>query len=104
MAGQAVLYDTTTVTQAADAQLEDETSVMGRGALLLGLRVLRSAWALGLWAGGGVQYEEHDTVSFADDTTVLRDEAPVTALGQVRVRVQWTAWPGIVPCCVVHGS
>ena len=97
LTGQAALYDTTVVDLAANLPLQDETSVMGRGTALLGLRSNPTArWALGLWAGAGMQYESHDGLRLQNHIITNRDDTPTTLRGEGRLHVQWNAWPDVL--------
>lgn len=79
----AQLYNTDAFAPATTAIFADETSVMGRGTLLAGLRVEPGErFAFGVWAGGGLQIESYSRdalvgQTFTDDSqdnTALRFE------------------------------
>lgn len=76
----------------------EETSIMGRGDLLAGIRVQPSpGFALSFHGGGGLQVETWDSSRFQTTGTLLRaNDTPVTAMGAARARAQWNVWPDIL--------
>jgi hypothetical protein len=76
----------------------EETSVMGRGSALLGVRLTPSPrFVLAAHGGGGVQVEIWDgtQIPAAGRKVVLTDEIPVTARAVGRLRAQWNTWPNV---------
>jgi hypothetical protein len=92
--GKAALYDTSHTTAAGAAglvgdELSDETSVMGRGGLLVSLRYQPGErFASGLWLGAGAQYEWYDTADFADRTFDSQTTQSLGLLLNARARVE----------------
>jgi hypothetical protein len=77
----------------------EETSVMGRGSALLGIRLTPSPrFVLAAHGGGGVQVEIWDgtQIPAAGRRVVLTDEIPVTARAVGRLRAQWNTWPSVL--------
>lgn len=76
----------------------DEDSLLGRGSLLLGVRLSPSPTVLlGVLLGGGLQYESYGYVA-ADprDPNVLADTTSMTGRGNGRLLFRWALWPQIV--------
>lgn len=97
VAGQIAFYDTTVTSRETTVSFRDETSLMGRGSLLAGLRLTPSTtWAFGAWVGGGVQHEMHDGLRLEGEAASLSDDAATTSRGEGRWRVQWNPWPEII--------
>ncbi len=84
-------------TSAEDRQTNQD-SIMGRGTGLLGVRVSPSARiTAGLWAGGGVQYEDYYRViqtSSGEQGSAFN--VGISAKYEARVRVQWTMIPSVL--------
>lgn len=77
----------------------EETSLMGRGTALVGVRLVpNDRLVVAAHAGGGFQVEVWDgtQVVVAGRRVVLTEEIPVTARAVARLRGQWTAWPGVL--------
>lgn len=97
LSGGGALYNTD-VYPAARGYFE-ETSLMGRGSALVGVRLVPSArFVVAAHAGGGFQVEVWDgtQVVAVGRRVVLTEEIPVTARAVARLRGQWTAWPGVL--------
>lgn len=94
LSGGGALYNTD-VYPAARGYYE-ETSVMGRGSALLGVRLVPSTrFVVAAHAGGGFQVEIWDGTQIPANgrRIVISDEIPVTARAVARLRGQWLAWP-----------
>jgi hypothetical protein len=99
--GRVALYDTTKINLRPGANvLADETSWMGRGALLGSVRYQPGTrFAAGLWAGLGAQYELYSRldVGAADAQQASElDETTVSLLLNGRARVQYALVPNIL--------
>jgi hypothetical protein len=94
--GGVAYLDTTRISTApGDTVFSDETSVMGRGLLFAAARYEpNDRLAMGLWLGGGAQYENYTPLSQPRAGVVsLSDETAVTAIAQARLRVQISVVP-----------
>lgn len=94
----ALLYNTDASNPNTGLALGDESSVMGRGSALAGVRLHpRSDVALALYAGAGGQYEFHDSLKVFRNAGQVQgqDEERLTARGEGRVRFQWNAVPDV---------
>lgn len=96
LSGGGALYNTD-VYPAARGYYE-ETSLMGRGSALVGLRIVPSArFVVAAHGGGGLQVELWDGTQIPSNgrRIVFTDEVPITARAVGRVRAQWTTWPSV---------
>jgi hypothetical protein len=85
LVARASLYDT----NKSNTGFSDETSVMGRGSLLGSVRYQPgSRFALGLWLGGGAQYESYDGGDYSNRTAVINDTETFGSLLNARVRME----------------
>jgi hypothetical protein len=95
-------YDTTSVSAKASSLFVDETSFMGRGEALVGLRWDASdTLAFSVQAGAGLQSESWDgnslsTVSGAKVVYVDESRTPTTFRAEGRVRAEWRALPDVL--------
>ena len=97
LSGGGALYNTD-VYPAARGYYE-ETSLMGRGSALVGLRIVPSArFVVAAHGGGGLQVELWDGTQIPSNgrRIVFTDEVPITARAVGRVRAQWTTWPSVL--------
>ncbi len=91
-----LLYDSDLIDVSAGSStpFTEETSVMLRGSLLLGLRAQPGErFAAGLWAGAGAQYEIYDPLRVVGSTVDLKTEERFSVLVQGRVRLQYVVAP-----------
>lgn len=75
----------------------DERSTMGRGQLMAGIRYQPDmVFAVGLWAGGGVQYEHYQPLNLASNATTiaLEDDRTTNYLFTGRLQAQYRVLPG----------
>ena len=88
-----VYFDSTR--QEAAGDFLDETSDLGRAALLLGLRAQPSSRvALGVWLGAGLQYEEYSPLLVSTTQQVLLSTESRTALAlEARLRAELVVVP-----------
>lgn len=90
---RAALYDT----NKSNAGFADETSVMGRGALLGSVRYQpNERAAFGLWLGGGAQYESYDNGQYVSKTATINDTENVGLLLNGRLRAEYAIIPRYV--------
>jgi hypothetical protein len=92
-AGGFARYDTTYAGTVSATALQDQTSDMGRGSLLIGGRAHGRSTALLVLLGGGIQIEDYSTVAVTN-TVSLEDTTTTTFRGEARVEGRWTVAPG----------
>ncbi len=93
------LYDTQLAAKDDEQPFADETSILGRGSALIGLRAQGSRYAIGLWAGGGAQLEAFNNfIVNPDSEQVARsiDRTEVTGSADARLRLRYAAWPQVL--------
>lgn len=94
--GKFAYFDSTRISAVPGETLFfDETSYMGRGVGLLGLRAQPSMrFAGGLWLGAGFQYEDYSPLQTLSSTSVsFADETNTALIMEARFRMQWALWP-----------
>lgn len=85
-------YSSTTIRRGPSDTLDDQTSWMGRGALLVGALLQPSdVFAAHVAAGGGVQFEWYDYTTAALATASVDDTQDLTFHGVGRFDAQWVA-------------
>lgn len=95
-------YDTTSVDVRASSVFVDETSLLGRGQALAGVRWDGSErFVVSLVGGGGLQLEAWDgnsiaTTSGAKVQYVTTERTPTTLRLEARARAEWRVAPGLV--------
>jgi hypothetical protein len=84
-------------TSAEDRQTNQD-SIMGRGTGLLGVRVSPSArLTAGLWAGGGVQYEDYYRVlQTSSGEQGSSYNVGISGKAEARFRLQWAVLPSVL--------
>jgi hypothetical protein len=98
----AAFYDTTSVDVRASSVFVDETSLLGRGQALAGLRWDPSErLVVSLVGGGGLQLESWDgnsvaTTSGAKVQYVTTERTPTTLRLEARARAEWRVAPGVL--------
>lgn len=94
--GKVAFFDSTRISAVpGESLLFDETSYMGRGLGLFGVRAQPSPYfAGGLWLGGGFQYEDYSPLQTQSTTTVtFSDDTNTALILEARLRAQWAFWP-----------
>lgn len=87
------LYDAETL-GAADMPLDEQTSVLGRAGVLVGVRLRPiDRIRIHVRAGGGVQYEFFDYLRVGVGTAELSDNEELTFRLQARLLVRASIWP-----------
>jgi hypothetical protein len=98
----AAFYDTTSVDVRASSVFVDETSLLGRGQALAGVRWDASErFVLSLVGGGGLQLEAWDgnsvtTTTGAKVQYVTTERTPTTLRLEARARAEWRVAPGVL--------
>lgn len=98
----AAFYDTTSVDVRASSMFVDETSLLGRGQALAGMRWDASErFVVSLVGGGGLQLEAWDGNSVATKTGakvqyVTTERTPSTLRLEARARAEWRVAPGVL--------
>jgi hypothetical protein len=76
----------------------EELSFLLRAGGLLGVRTQGPLWAVGAWAGGGVQLESYSGLSHDPNTEQTRteDNESVGAQFEARMRAQWSIFEDLI--------
>lgn len=88
-------YESTKADSGGGGALTYETSVLVRGTLNLAWRIEpRAPWALGIWAGGGFQFESYSALGgYGNQTATESQTTSNNYILQGRIRGQWEAVP-----------
>ncbi len=97
--GKVAFFDSTRISAVpGESLLFDETSYMGRGLGLFGVRSQPSPhFAGGLWLGAGFQYEDYSPLQTQSTTTItFSDDTNTALILEARLRAQWALWPQVL--------
>ncbi len=97
-------YNDTTVTDNVD--MLAERSTLGRASLLAGLRYQQTRVALGLWLGGGVQFDRlrPSLMSGSNATMINATSDTINGYATARLRGQYHLLPDLVTLRLAAGS